>query len=108
MLEENLLIRLSWQKAADGTFLPSNVSLNSRYEAVETINHSTIKYMEELEEELSSMPGYKKPTDVEIEKESLTSYTDPECGYIIKRLSEGHATQTDIGKRNNCCFKTRT
>ena len=33
---------------ADGSFLPSNVSWDSRYEVVETINRSTIKYMEEL------------------------------------------------------------
>ncbi|MGI6010309.1 MAG: hypothetical protein ACOX8H_02260 [Ruminococcus sp.] len=28
---------------ADGSFLPSNVSLDSRYEAVETVQHSTVK-----------------------------------------------------------------
>lgn len=33
--------------AADGPLLPSNVSWESRYGAVETIQHSTIKYMEE-------------------------------------------------------------
>mgnify|MGYP006922172511 CR=1 FL=1 len=38
--------------------------------------------MEELETELSFMPGYKKPENVEVEKESLKSRTDPECGYI--------------------------
>ncbi len=53
---------------ADGSFLPSNVSWESRYEAVETINRSTIKYMEELESELSAMPGYKEPENVETEK----------------------------------------
>ena len=42
---------------ADGSFLPSNVSWNSRYEVVENVNRSTIKYMSELEEELASMPG---------------------------------------------------
>lgn len=45
---------------ADGSFLPSDVSWGSRYETVETINRSTIKYMEEPDEEFSSMPGYKK------------------------------------------------
>ena len=53
---------------ADGSFLPSNVSWNSRYEAVETVNRSTIKYMAELEEELASMPGYRKPENEETEK----------------------------------------
>ena len=45
--------------AADGSFLPSNVSWDSRYEAVETVRQSTVKYMEELESGLSSIPGYK-------------------------------------------------
>ena len=40
---------------ADGSFLPFDVSWDSRYEAVETIN-----YMKELEEELASMPDYRK------------------------------------------------
>lgn len=58
---------------ADGSILPSSVSWDSYYEAVKRINRSTIKYMEELESELSSMPGYKKPENVETEKESLKS-----------------------------------
>lgn len=74
---------------ADGSFLPSNVSWDSRYEAVETINRSTIKYMEELEAELSSMPGYKKAENVETEKDSLKSRTDLECGYIHQARKKG-------------------
>ena len=65
---------------ADGSFLPFNVSWKSRYEAVETIQRSTIKYMEELETELSSMSGYKKTENVEAEKESLKSCIDPVYG----------------------------
>lgn len=34
---------------ADGSFLPSNVSWESRYESLETIQHSTIRYMEETD-----------------------------------------------------------
>ncbi len=67
---------------ADGSFLPSNVSWDSRYEAVETIQQSTVKYMEELEVELSSKPGYKEPENVKKEKESLKSRTE----------FEGHAS----------------
>lgn len=80
----------------DGSFLPSNVSKDSRYEIVETINHSTIKYMEELEEELSSMPGYKKPKNVEIEKEMLKSRTAPECGYIHQARKKGLGYLTEM------------
>lgn len=58
---------------ADGSFLPSNVSWDSRYEAIETVQRSTVKYIEELEAELSSMPDYKEPVNVKEEKESLIS-----------------------------------
>lgn len=87
---------------ADGSFLPSNVSWNSRYETVELINRSTIKYMEELETELSSMPGYKKPENVEIEKESLKSHTDPECGYIhqARKRGLGYLTEMTVDTRH--------
>lgn len=81
---------------ADGSFLPSNVSWDSRYEAVETINRSTVKYIEELEVELSSMPGYKKPENVETEKESLKSRTDPECGYIHQARKKGLGYLTEM------------
>ncbi len=81
---------------ADGSFLPSNVSWASRYETVETIQRSTIKYMEELETELSSMPGYKKPENVETEKESLKSSTDPECGYIHQARKKGLGYLTEM------------
>ena len=81
---------------ADGSFLPSNVSWDSRYEVVETINRSTIKYMEELEAELSSMPGYKKPENVETEKKVLVSRTDPECGYIHQARKKGLGYVTEM------------
>ena len=46
---------------ADGSFLPSNVSWESRYDAIETVNRSTVKYLEELDEELSSMRVIPSP-----------------------------------------------
>ena len=74
---------------ADGSFLPSNVSWDSRYETVETVQRSTVKYMEELEAELSSIPGYRGPENIKKEKESLKSRTDPECGYIHQARKKG-------------------
>ena len=56
---------------ADGSFLPSNVSWDSRYETVETVQRSTVKYMEELEAELSSMPGYKEPGECKKMRKNL-------------------------------------
>ena len=81
---------------ADGSFLPSNVSWESRYEAVETVNRSTIKYMAELETELSSMPGYKEAENVEMEKKLLKSHTDPECGYIHQPRKKGLGYLTEM------------
>lgn len=71
------------------SFHPSNVSWGSRYEAIETVQRSTVKYMEELEAELSSMPGYKEPENIKKEKESLKSRTDPECGIFTRLVKRG-------------------
>ena len=81
---------------ADGSFLPSNVSWDSRYEAVETVQRSTVKYMEELEAEPSFMPGYKEPENVKKEKESLKSRTDPEYGYIHQARKKGLGYLTEM------------
>lgn len=70
--------------------------MEQRYEAVETINRSTIKYMEELEAELSSMTGYKKPEEAVAEKKSLKSRTDPECGYIHQARKKGLGYLTEM------------
>lgn len=72
----------------NSSFLPSNISWESRHDAVKTVNRSTIKYLEELDDKLSSMPGYTKPENEELQKEYLKSHTDPECGYIIKRKND--------------------
>jgi len=54
--------------------------------------------MEELEAELSSMPGYKEPENVKREKESLKSWTDPECGYIhqVRKKGLGYLTEMTV------------
>lgn len=74
---------------ADGSFLPSNVSWDNRYEAVESIKHSTINYMEELDAELAAIPGYSEPEGVETEKKCLTSHTDTDCRYIHQKRKKG-------------------
>ena len=60
-------IRRNWRDR--WLLLPSNVSWNSRYEVATVIERSTIKYMEELELELSSLPGYVESETIELEKE---------------------------------------
>ena len=81
---------------ADGSFLPSNVSWNSRYEAANVIERSTIKYMEELESELSSLPGYVESETIELEKESIKSHTDLDCGYIHQDRKKGLGYLTEM------------
>ena len=52
--------------------------------------------MKELEAELSSIPGYKKPENVKKEKGSLKSRTDPECGYIHQARKKGLGYLTEM------------
>ena len=53
-------------------------------------------YLEKLDAELSSMPGYKKPENVKTKKESLKSRTDPECGYIHQARKKGLGYLTEM------------
>lgn len=52
--------------------------------------------MAELEEELASMSGYRKPENEETQKESLKSRTDPECGYIHQARKRGLGYLTEM------------
>lgn len=53
---------------ADGSFLPANISLKSSVEVIETIQQSSIHYLEELEKEMSEIPGYQSPVIKEVVK----------------------------------------
>ena len=81
---------------ADGSFLPANVSWERRYEAVETVHRSTVKYMGELEAKLDSIPGYNELGNIEITKGYLKSDADPECGYIHQVRKKGLAHLTEM------------
>ena len=50
----------------------------------------------ELEEKLSSMLGYKKPENIETEKEILKSRTDLKCGYIHQARKKGLGYLTEM------------
>lgn len=58
-------------------------------ETIESVKHSAIKYMEELDAELATIPGYSKPKETETEKKCLKSHTDKDCGYIHQKRKEG-------------------
>ena len=67
---------------SDGTFIPANVSGNSKIEVTQTVLKSTVHYLDELDKELSEQRGYRAPEPTEKEVTVLKSKTDPECGYI--------------------------
>ena len=49
----------------------------------------TIQYMEELDSELSALPGYKELANEKIIKICLKSRTDSDCGYIHQKRKKG-------------------
>jgi transposase len=70
---------------ADGSFLPANISLQSSVEKIETVRQSSIHYLDELENEMSKLPGYQEPQPKEVVKRTLKSTTDPDCAYINQK-----------------------
>ena len=81
---------------ADGSFLPANISVQSSVEVIETIRQSSIHYLDELEEEMSGLPGYQPPKPREIQKRTLKSRTDPDCGYINQKNKRGLGYLTEM------------
>ena len=74
---------------SDGTFIPANVSKQSKVIITQQVEKSTVSYMEELNKELAQMDGYKEPTPHIIEKEVYKSTTDHDCGYIAHPNKKG-------------------
>ncbi len=81
---------------ADGSFLPANISRESTYESIEKVNTSTVKYLDELERELSTIDGYKESEIIETEKRSLKSHTDVDCAYINQERKKGFGYLTEM------------
>ena len=69
------------EMAADGSYLPAQVSRNSWIDLETTVEQSMFSYLDALDQELSEQ-GFKKPPTRTIKKKVTTSTTDPECGYI--------------------------
>lgn len=68
---------------------PPDVSRDSRYEAFETADRSSKKYMTELEKEFAFMPVYRKLENEETEKELLKSRADPKHGLFVRYEKRG-------------------
>jgi len=74
---------------SDGTFIPANVSWNSRIEITRVVEKSTVKYLEALDEELKNTKGYFEAEPISVEKKELKSSTDTDCGYIHQEKKKG-------------------
>ena len=77
--------------AADGSYLPANVSRASWVDVEVEVEHSMQSYLDRLDEELAAQPGFRKPPVKKITKRSTTSTSDPDCGYI------NHGTKRGVG-----------
>lgn len=84
--------------AADGTYLPANVSKDSWIETEVETELSMQSYLDRLDEELSKQPGFKKPPAKVIKKRRTTSKTDPDSGCINhgKKSGIGYLMETTV------------
>ena len=77
--------------AADGSYIPANVSRESWINVETEVEQSMQSYLNSLDEELSNQPGFKKPPTKIVRKCRTTSQTDPDSGYI------NHGSKRGIG-----------
>ena len=84
--------------AADGTYLPANVSRDSWVETKVEAELSMQSYLDCLDEELSKQPGFKKPPVKTVKKRRITSKTDPDSGCINhgKKSGIGYLMETTV------------
>ena len=84
--------------AADGTYLPANVSRDNWVETEVEAELSIQSYLDCLDEELSKQPGFKKPPAKTIKKHRTTSKTDPDSGCINhgKKSGIGYLMETTV------------
>lgn len=75
---------------SDGSFfIPANVSLTSKVETTVLVEKSVVSYLDELDAELETTPGYTVPKTVTEERLQLKSRTDIDCGYIHQERKKG-------------------
>ena len=77
--------------AADGSYIPANVSRESWINVETEVEQSMQSYLDSLDEDLSNQPGFKKPPTKIVRKCRTTSQTDPDSGYI------NHGSKRGIG-----------
>lgn len=77
--------------AADGSYLPANVSRASWIDVEVEVEQSMQSYLDRLDEELAAQPGFRKPPVKKITRRRTTSTSDPDSGYI------NHGTKRGVG-----------
>ena len=77
--------------AADGSYIPANVSRESWINVEIEVEQSMQSYLDSLDKELSYQPGFKKPPTKIVRKCRTTSQTDSDSGYI------NHGSKRGIG-----------
>ena len=77
--------------AADGSYIPANVSRESWIDVEIEVEQSMQSYLDSLDEEFSKQPGFKKPPTGIVKKRRTTSQTDPDSGYI------NHGSKRGVG-----------
>ena len=75
--------------AADGSYLPANVSRDSWVDVEVEVEQSMQSYLDCLDEELAGQPGFKSPPAKTAKKRRTISTTDPDCGYINQGNKHG-------------------
>ena len=77
------------EMACDGSYIPAEVSRNSWIDIEVEVEQSMQIYLDDLDQELASQPGFKNPPIHTVTKKITTSTTDPECGYIHHGSKQG-------------------
>lgn len=81
---------------SDGSFIPANVAQSSIIEIQQEVEQSTVHYLDALDDELRSQPGYKEPVVAKREKKIVKSSTDTNCGYINHERKKGLGYLTEM------------
>lgn len=69
------------EMASDGSYIPAEVSRNSWIDVELEVEQSMLSYLDDLDQELASQPGFREPPTRTVTKKLTTSTTDPEwCG----------------------------
>lgn len=100
----NHIVRLCIEKGiitgetvvSDGSFIPGNVATGSLFELEQEVEQSTVHYLDTLDDELKSYPGYKEPVTTKKIKTTIKSTTDPDCGYISRGRKKGLGYLTEM------------